>query len=242
MLARAKAIAAALGIRINAAGYEKHTVTNDADYEARQSQLRSSVEPALAAAGRGFGGNPLEAFREIARDLPKARDSEVQRGPSASLALDAEPEAVRAALAIRNYPEAGSGEDFFYCMEPYKTLYVHRDGAAKPCCEASTEMFLGDLKKEQAIDIWNATGYDEVRDGIARQEYPAFCVDCLKNKSAPDYYIGPLVDNYVAWNEATFGPALRDALARQAPEAQRIIRHSSPEAMMALVRQRTHQD
>lgn len=238
VLARAKKVAAALGMRIDAAGYEKHTVAKSSDHVTWQSSLRGSVEPALAARGRTFGDNPLRSFQEIARGLPIAREVEEDRSPPASLSPDAEPSAVRAALGIRKCPEAGSGDDTFYCMEPYKTLYVTRNGAAKPCCQASTDLFLGNLNKQAATEIWRANGYNEIRNGIADGKYPDLCVDCLKNKSAPDYYIGSLVDRYIAWNEANFGPELRAALSEHAPDAQRLIRNSSPEVMMDLVRQR----
>jgi MoaA/NifB/PqqE/SkfB family radical SAM enzyme len=239
VLARAKAIGAALGVTINAAGYEKHTVATQADYQARRSGLRRSVEPILAAGGRAFGDNPVQTFQQIARGLPIAREaSQEKRLPPVSLPLDADRKAVRAAFNIAQCDAAGSANDLFYCMEPFKTLYVTRNGAVKPCSEASTDIFLGNLDSHEAADIWRGTGYDEVRRGIAQGEYPTFCVGCLKNKSAPEYYISSLVDRYLDWNETNFGPDLRTALLQHAPDAQHVIRTTPPAMLMAAARAR----
>jgi MoaA/NifB/PqqE/SkfB family radical SAM enzyme len=240
ILARAKAIGNALGVAINATGYEKHTAASAADDQQRQLRLRKSVEPILAAKRRAYGQNPVQQFQQIAGELPIVREpAPVSLAPPHTLPLDAEPPSVRAALKIRRCADAGAGEDFFYCMEPFKTLYVTRNGAVKPCSEADTNLFLGTLGADQATEIWRAAGYHTIRTGIAHQEYPALCVSCLKNKSAPEYYIPSLVDRFLAWNEAMRGPDLREVLASRAPTALQIIRATSPASLMARLRERT---
>ncbi len=242
VLARAKAIATALGVTINASGYEKHTVASEADQQHRQSRLRASVEPILNAKGRTYGQNPTRQFQQIARDLPIVREpAPANRSPPPTLPLDAEPPKARAALKIGACADAGTGEDFFYCMEPFKTLYVTRNGAVKPCSEASTNLFLGSLAVDKAAAIWHASGYAAIRSGIANREYPALCVSCLKNKSAPEYYIPSLVDRFLAWNAAFRGPALQEAIAKHAPTALSVIRAARPATLMAHARRRTQQ-
>jgi hypothetical protein len=239
VLARAKAIGTALGVRINAAGYEKHTVATEAEYQDRRSRLRQSVEAILVERGRAFGDNPVQKFQEIARGLPVAREAGQEKHvPTASLPLDADSETVRAAL---NIGKCVSGENSFYCMEPFKTLYVTRNGSVKPCCEADPDVFLGSLASQETADIWRGAGYNEIRNGIAQEEYPSLCNACLKNKSAPDYYVGALVDRYLEWNETNFGPELREALSKHAPEALHLIRSTSPETLMALTRERVQE-
>ena len=89
------------------------------------------------------------------------------------LGLDADATASRAALQIEASPAAGSGEAGFYCMEPFKTMYVTRNGPVKPCCFADADWFLGDASKNDALDIWDGPGFRAVREGIAKGEYPS---------------------------------------------------------------------
>ena len=91
----------------------------------------------------------------------------------------------RAALDIGPLPGLASAP--FYCMEPFKTIYVRRNGAVKPCCFSSLPPFLGSIASQPGSELWSGSGcYRAFRNGIAAGEYPQkFCGRCVGEKIGP---------------------------------------------------------
>jgi len=182
---RAVALGRRLGVEVNADMYTRHGAVDDADYERQQALLRQAAERHLQGGGRPFGGNAVGAFQEIAKDVAVVRDPEPKK-PVRVLALDADKVAARMALQVEASAAKREGAPLFHCMEPFKTMYVTRNGPTKPCCFANTRgVYLGDVDGADALDVWRGAGFGATREAIAVGDYPMNgCAACLKNRSA----------------------------------------------------------
>lgn len=235
ILARARTVAQRLGVRLDMDLYERHAAADVVDYILQEAELRNAVQDILGRQGRVFGGTKLSQFQEIVRATPLVRDPGVEKKSARVLELDIDSKAAAEALGIG----ASTGKTDpagFQCMEPFKTLYITRNGPAKPCCFADADWFLGDAKNRDGVDVWRGAGFEAVRDGLSKGDYPKFCNGCLKNKSAPGHFAGSLVEMYLDWHAAQFGPGLRGELDAGAPGARRAIGDARPLATMAAFR------
>ena len=103
----------------------------------------------------------------------------------------------------------------FYCMEPFKTLYVRKDGSVQPCCFGDkTAPALGSVKHAGAEAIWKGAGFEAVREGIRRNEYPdKYCALCLRERMGPVHHFGGfIVEPFLEWYSSCYTPALETAV------------------------------
>ncbi|MFN8390546.1 MAG: SPASM domain-containing protein [Bdellovibrionota bacterium] len=230
MLARARLIAAERGLIFSSTQYESTAVATDEAW--RSTKMRSRAVP---------NGDSFEPLVSITRFKTEAKDLNVIRppagtAPSAREDMFATPDSeLPAALAIG--APRGMKEPF-YCFEPFKTVYVRRDGTVKPCCFANNAAPpLGDLTQQEGAEIWNGPRYSLVRDSIMNQRYPLrTCQSCLKDGYGPrDHFTHAQFDFYLAWYRTIFGVELRPSPNRELMElggntdiAERYIeRHSN---------------
>lgn len=95
------------------------------------------------------------------------------------------------AKTISNYLELP------FCNQPWNTLYVPWNGTGiRPGCCGRLD--LGDLSKAASIeDIWNGSGFTELRDQINKKEgMNRLCLLCYKNLRHYADHISPFLDIY----------------------------------------------
>lgn len=97
------------------------------------------------------------------------------------------------------------------CMEPFKTMYIRKNGEVKPCCFASNEaLAMGDISKDNLKSVWNDKGYDFLRTSIVNGMIPkSHCQSCVKNNTGPKrHYSHYLIGKYLDWYAAKHGNRL----------------------------------
>ena len=215
---RAMAMGRRHGIHVDAGQYLEDGVTGEAEYLARMAALRQQAEPRLG--GKPFGSTPITDFADLARSLTgRPLQSEDRKRPERILPVGEDRQAVADRLGIAPPPESASS---FSCMEPFKTLYVNRNGGVKTCCFARDAGWLmGDVGTRDAAGIWSGDGYQATRNAILAGLYPlANCDFCLENRVGPGQSNAPsIVRDYLEWHTSRFGDALRRELANTAPQA-----------------------
>ncbi len=148
-----------------------------------------------------------------------------------------EGESLEQALAFGPY----QGTEPFYCLEPFKTLYVRRSGHTKPCCFAyEGGPSLGNLHEANARAIWQGLPFRAIRSGISEQHYPqALCAHCLKHGYGPHQHSIPdQLAQYRAWLEAAWGERLLPELPEATLSNRQIIerwRANDPETSARLL-------
>ena len=239
---RAKEIGRHRGVQVNAELYAKSGVADDLEYDKRMVALKQEADADFEGTGRVFGGNPVSDFAAIAADLQPVRDPDQARIAPRVLDLKV-PEAVgRHLLDIRPLRDIASDEAPFHCMEPFKTLYVSRNGATKPCCFSNADgWYLGNAKTDDGGAVWRGEGFRMVRDAITAADYPMKgCESCLRVKSGPQGHSTPLMlQRYLTWHEDNFSGSLREVIATRAPGALRVIASERTEAIMARAREQS---
>lgn len=101
--------------------------------------------------------------------------------------------------------------DSYYCLEPFKTMYVRQNGYVKPCCFSPDKAAaLGNIHTSRAKDIWQGAPFTEIRKGIALGNYPKWhCKFCLHEGIGPkNNDIPPHLQNYIRWYESCFDEKL----------------------------------
>lgn len=114
-------------------------------------------------------------------------------------------------LNLQPFEKFGIIDSYYYCMEPFKTMYVRQNGYVKPCCFSPDKASaLGNIHASDAKEIWQGSPFTEIRKGIALGNYPKpHCKFCLregigpKNNDIPRY-----LKNYIQWYEICFGEKL----------------------------------
>ena len=95
----------------------------------------------------------------------------------------------------------------FYCLEPFKTLYVRKDGKTKPCCFGNNNgPVFGDLNINDASEIWSGTRANALREGIIHQHYSkALCADCISHRFGPsDHNVLDKLHTFSNWYSKSF--------------------------------------
>jgi len=235
---RAIKIGARRGITVNADLYA-NTASKGSGYEQQVAALKAEAEEHFGDSGREFGGNPLSRFDSLAESLEPIRASGTEKRDPRVIGLDAPRVVSRALLKVKQPAEEAGATDPFYCMEPFKTLYISRNGAAKPCCFANPEgWYLGDAKRDDALAIWGGEGFDATRSAIAEGEYPMkSCEVCLRRKSGPrGHFANHLLNSYLDWHGYNFDQNLHATVEAQSPGFLSRGVRAHPEDLMARVR------
>ncbi|MGH7896500.1 MAG: radical SAM/SPASM domain-containing protein, partial [Candidatus Binatia bacterium] len=205
ILARAERRAAARGIVLHAADYATNAVRTEEEYRARIEQWRD----ALSSTGRErFPEAGIEDFRVLAKSTVYDRP-DLDRPSPAPAAVPRSGNALRLLHEIGSIPTAKDGRAF-YCMEPFKTLYVRRSGEVKPCCFGHDDAaLLGNVRETPATEVWRGPHFDTVRKAIVNGEYPRkLCGTCLMNGMSPaSHEANYHVRRYEGWWRDRFGRA-----------------------------------
>jgi len=223
---KALALGRRRGIQVNADLYMRRGAADDDDYRLRIAALKASADQRLGDGMRPFGQNPIADFDKIAAETLPIRSPNKQRNDPKVLRLDAAPVLSRTLLDVET-PRTEAGDAISaYCMEPFKTLYVSRNGAAKPCCFGNPNAwYLGDVKRDDALAVWKGSGFEATRHDIPDGKYPLkTCETCLRKKSGPQGHLAQhLINSYLSWHLKVHGGNLRKTLDLQAPAAWRSI-------------------
>ena len=202
IIARAEKLGRKLGVRISADQYLRHGVADQAEYERRLAALQATAERHLPD-GR-YGQSPIGDFARLAANLKPAPLRPHRPPPPRCLTQTEHGALVQALLETAPHPS----DPPFHCMEPFKTLYVSRNGSVKPCCFANPHDWqLGDIAHTAPLDIWRGIGFTTVRQGILKQHYPKqLCGHCLDVQAAPPAHgVAGLTLDYLDWHRHRFG-------------------------------------
>lgn len=236
ILARAMKIGRRRGIEVNPNLYVERGVADEREYDRQVTELKAEADAAFGKTGGSFGQNPVAQFEALAVDLEPIRNPDTGKRDERVLSLDSPAPLARTLLNVRTGPKE---TDPFYCMEPFKTLYISRNGGTKSCCFANPGGWqLGDAKSDNALSIWRGMGFEMTRSAIAEGEYPMRnCEVCIHRKSGPQgHFALELLRNYFEWHHRHFGDDLRRSLVARIPDALDLIA-SKPSVVMARARQ-----
>jgi len=218
VVARAEEVAAGRGVRLRL----HPALTTPPSARRLPSRDGSGVAtPALDAPA-----TPLNAFPGLARVTRPTAGTVVmpEREQPVDPVRDTVDE-VRARLRVTSILGlADQGADFV-CLEPFKSLYVRRNGEVKACCYMVDEApALGHARRTDGASIWAGAGFTAVRHAILGSEYPlASCTYCLLSQEAPPSHgLEIRLADYARWHGERFAPA--PELARFADTATELAR------------------
>jgi MoaA/NifB/PqqE/SkfB family radical SAM enzyme len=231
VLQRAAEIGARRGVVIGMQTYLHNAAQTEEEYREAVARLERAVEGKLSFAR--FGENSIDTFANISRAAKANNDlGRKERG----VIRPTEPvEEAKRMLKIRPLEEAGSGDGMFYCMEPFKTVYVSNDGGLRPCCfSGSDHPFLGSVKETDGLDAWRGAGFAALQKGVIDGEYPEdMCRRCLKDKIGPtDHFVFALVQDYMEWYADRFGCDLSHVVEKAVPDAVRLLQKSPSQSII----------
>ncbi|MGA7800092.1 MAG: radical SAM/SPASM domain-containing protein [Gammaproteobacteria bacterium] len=222
-LEQAKALAKQLGIGLSAEQFE-HSVVADEE-EARQRKADFVMGGSDGDTSTPVEFVPITQFKAVAKTVKPKKPGE--RGAEQPTVFDAEA-SDRAALLGMAKPAKPVNHP---CMEPFKTLYVRKNGRVKTCCfHDSLSPALGDVSRQSGLDIWRGPGYRLIRDGVVTGEYAAGCQTCLNIGYGPwSHFLNFVVGEYSHWYQQAFnGPflssELRERTINAAENAEIILR------------------
>lgn len=191
---RAKALAESHNIRL--VNYVPIAKT-EAEYEALQQEHQACYP--YHEAVREQGSVPVSRFKELSRSVPKENHDHPRTSEVLSLHGQDMPEIYQ---KLGTVPlESFRPGDKFYCMEPFKTMYIRQDGEVKPCCFSESIPALGQSKTDDGLKIWEGDGYRAIREGILQDRYPMnLCKNCIKNHTGPQYHgVEHIIGDYIDW-------------------------------------------
>jgi len=178
------------GVHLDAIQYTRESCQTDT--EAPPTKLLEMKDIA-----KGISAKDIDQTHTICDDLDLFSLSKADLG----LELNLQP---------RTSPVFGDAEPF-YCLEPFKTMYVRQNGYVKPCCfVADRAAALGNIHTNQARDIWKGTPFMEIRKGVALEQYPVpHCKHCLREGQAPkNNDIPRSLKTFTQWYKACFDEEL----------------------------------
>lgn len=109
------------------------------------------------------------------------------------------------------------GDDYhFYCLEPFKTMYVLENGQTKPCCNVPGDTpAIGNVIENGGGAVWNGKGFGAYRRAIMNDQYPLKgCGTCLKYKTGPKtHFADQMIAEYRRWHSALFAETLPEGLS-----------------------------
>jgi MoaA/NifB/PqqE/SkfB family radical SAM enzyme len=207
--------AARLGIGLSADQFVRYAATSEEDAERiRTGVIMNSKSRAAGADVLDPGLIPIERFKELAAAIVPTKPVEASGGYEPPTTLDVPARDVNRIMEIDLPPKPVANP----CMEPFKTLYVRRNGRVKPCCFADgRKPALGDIARHGGLEAWRGAGYTALREGILRGEYPAGCRTCVDIGYGPwSHFLKYLTGDYDFWHGKAFGtPFLDDAMRRR---------------------------
>jgi len=209
ILDRAHRRAKARGIVLSAAQFQMTEVKTDVEWQEAKAQQGLPTSSASATV------IPISDFKRLSRESRPPRPPEGSAVEETDVYHEVPAGRVREYLGIK---PAASATDPFHCMEPFKTLYVRRNGFVKPCCFANDRApALGLTTRSSGAEIWRGPRYEALRTGILNNEYPeAACTYCLRHKIGPRRHSAEnKIDAYLAWYRENFGePLMPSPVAR----------------------------
>lgn len=231
VIQRALEIGARRGVVVGVNQYLHNAVETEEEYQELIKRLETEVDGKLSFAK--FGENTIDTFAQISR-APKAEGSAAKKLRPIIRAEDSLDQASQM-LDIAELKEAGTGNDKFYCMEPFKTAYVSNNGGLRPCCfSGSDHPFLGSVKIEDGIHSWRGAGFQALQKGVLEGKYPTnMCTRCLKDKIGPtDHFAFNIVQDYLDWYVDRFRSDLSGTLEEEAPDVIRLMQQSPSKSIV----------
>lgn len=144
---------------------------------------------------------PIKKFKSIAKELTIFKSNkETENNESV-------PDNISNRLNF-DYPEGLEQP----CFEPFKTLYISRNGQTKPCCFGQNTVSLGNINQSSAQEIWQKGGFLLIRENIIAGKYPmAICKECIERKSTSQYHaMREIIQAYNLWLQRSYKISLSD--------------------------------
>jgi MoaA/NifB/PqqE/SkfB family radical SAM enzyme len=231
IIERAIEIGRTRGVTVDCSQYIADQALSPENYEERIRDFRERAERSLD--GKKFGSNPIGAFPTVKRQQHPSDGANASR-PTTFVPLDAPDDRAWQQLKIGRLPELEASP--FYCMEPFKTMYVRKNGAVKPCCFNDEVPFLGSVGAQSATEIWQGSGYRAFRDAIVSGAYPQdHCGRCIRDRIGPtNHWSGNLVDGFLRWYGAEHSPELAHVLVEADPDIFGTFSRSNAEVVATL--------
>ena len=232
VLKRAAEIGARHGVIVDVTQYIHNAVETEYAYREIVERLAEHASSQLTFAK--FGDNTIDTFANISRTpKPIGNGAQIYRPIIHS---DCTLDEARFMLGIKELDESRSGDDMFYCMEPFKTIFVTKSSELRACCfSSSTHPFLGSLKLEDGLESWRGPAFKAVQEGILDGKYPEdMCRNCLRLRIGPsDHDASSMVREYLDWYADRFAFDLSASMQQAMPDAIQLIQQSPAKSIVS---------
>jgi len=103
------------------------------------------------------------------------------------------------------------------CFEPFKTLYITRNGRTKPCCFGQNVVNLGNINQLSADKIWQNNAFSMIKENVLVGKYPmSICKECILRKSGPQHHgIVEITDAYHVWLQHSYKQNISKTLLKK---------------------------
>jgi len=188
-----------LGIIFCAEPFQRTTASTVNDVETQRS---------LRLVGGALPADQIESRVDIKgmRDYSKSKKAlpplpEGERLPNPTL-LDVNEEEAARRIKI----ETPSRRPKYRCFEPYKTMYIRKDGNVKPCCFSDNLLYYGNVRRHSHKEIWTGPGYGAAQRSMPEGRYPmGSCHHCIEQEMMPsDHVVDRTAREYQRWHQNAF--------------------------------------
>jgi MoaA/NifB/PqqE/SkfB family radical SAM enzyme len=200
MLKISRATAAAYGITLSTDNFERLAANN----EIEEKQIRS-IRMGGTLKNRDIDSLKkieITEIKKLARNIEPEADRTGPQVSPVNLSTARIKEAEDQLQISRMHPQE---MPFYYCMEPFKTMYIKLNGMVEPCCLWPGGYSMGNARNQAAFDIWKGGGYESMRQAILRGGYPQNCKLCVQTKISPQTSGAEMIPEYISWYESRFG-------------------------------------
>ncbi len=188
VLSRAATKAIAAGILLSTDLYTSVGARDEADYQRRQNRfyINSGLDPDNLP--------PVTPITEL-RDL--AKNTKLKKPSKGVDEIPLEDDGDVSASELN----AGG----MYCLEPFNTMYIGRNLAVKPCCNAPSTTKFDSVRTKSALQVWDGDAYRAARTAILNDKYPSYCRECVRtgNAYAEHDFVGTIA-SYGTWYTSVF--------------------------------------
>jgi anaerobic magnesium-protoporphyrin IX monomethyl ester cyclase len=206
---RAKARASERGLRFSASQFEGHSASSEEEWlEAKN----------ISSTGKSQDSDtivPLSELKEISKKIEPVRPGSEPMKKNSQTMMDLHHDKLEVLLPVL---EADLETKKFPCMEPFKTMYIRKNGNIKPCCFSPDKALpMGSVNTHSLEEIWNGNGYTFLRKGIIKDTVSKLhCNSCIKNKIGPKaHFTHDLIPGYLRWYSEKYSVPLLENNANE---------------------------
>jgi LPS sulfotransferase NodH/MoaA/NifB/PqqE/SkfB family radical SAM enzyme len=194
IIEEAKAVAKEMGVHLCVEVFQRDTIPNDANVGDFVRRRRGPLGKRIKKQFPNLEATSVIEIKELARELKQRGAFWKQIEPTNEMRAKTE------LMGMKQHNLLTP------CFEPFKTLYIHVNGDARPCCFADSRTATIGNVFDDGINVWGNAPFLQIKHGVLNGQYPIMCDYCISVHNAPSNHdINCVVEQYYLWYQNVFG-------------------------------------